>query len=436
MDMEAAEWGLLRQIITDQRRAGDGKDLARCLMCGSPVFIRANFFRGRRLPGFVHFDGADDRCPWFTGVSIRPDDARAAQYNGQQESPAHRLLCELIAKLALLDGRTESAVVSSYLAPTQNDFGRYPDVLVTRSDGWRIAIELQLSNTFQTEISGRSIHYDREGIPLLWILFGIDFSGEEISQSFRDVILRHRENAFVLDNETVAESLARKTLILRCHLRTDVGTFDDGRLISLDDLIFPSNGLPYVADRLTPRFLEDGENARRPWRDAMRSRSRDRAWSDLTNASFLHANERLCALVPGLRDWQRLNHGAQQRIANLICVVFSVMSYAAGEFRNYASRQPNIQSLLNSKLPSSDLRPFAEIMSEILSNSAASELLSGSVGAHLQRALDEGRDEQIGRDEPAWTAMRTLMPEILDPLRRLELEALDGLPKWAVPVVT
>ena len=61
---------------------------------------------------------------------MRSNDARAAQYHGQQESVAHGRMCELIAEIATLDPRCESTKIDEYLPPTANDFGRYLDVLV------------------------------------------------------------------------------------------------------------------------------------------------------------------------------------------------------------------------------------------------------------------------------------------------------------------
>jgi hypothetical protein len=146
LGMTDHEWGALRKIITDQRQ-GQRKNLAHCLMWrgihpGVPI-------RRASTPAFSTLQGGDETSPWFSGRTLHPNEARAAQYQGQQESYAHRCLCNEIARLALLDARFTSAVVSEYLPPTENAYGRRPDVLPTRNDGWRIAIEIQLSNTFR-----------------------------------------------------------------------------------------------------------------------------------------------------------------------------------------------------------------------------------------------------------------------------------------------
>ena len=295
----------------------------------------------------------------------------------------------------------------------------------------RIAVEIQLSNTFQTEVSARCLHYEREGVGLLWVLYGLDLLADDLPQSFRDVVLRHRGNAFLLDDEAVAASHAHQTLVLKCYLRAPHGGFEAGRLVGLDDLIFPSKGPPYIEDRVTPGLLARGEAIREPWRVALRTRSRDLAYVDLLSPAFLAANDHLCSQVPGLREWEAETYQGQWLLANLIAVVFSALSHANGTFRNYASRQDNVQALLNSKLPSENLQPFALIMREILQRAGTDDLLSGSVGRHLERALALGDGNLVHDHEAPWSAIESLLPELFDPLLRFELETLDALPIWA-----
>ncbi|WP_269717181.1 DUF6035 family protein [Caulobacter sp. NIBR2454] len=433
LGLPETEWGLLRSAITDARRAQPPRHIARCLMCSGAIFIQARAFRGLRLPYFAHFKGGDATCPWHTGETLHPDDARALQYGGAQESAAHRMLCEQIAELAARDDRCISAEVSKYLTPTDNERGRYPDVLILRRNAPKIAVEIQLSNTFQTEVSARCLHYEREGVGLLWVLYGLDMRAHDLPQSFRDVVLRHRGNAFLLDDEAVAESLSRRTLVLKCYLRGPDGSFDAGRLVTLDDLTFPTRGPPYLEDRITPGLLARGEAARAPWRAALRGRSSDFSYADLRGPAFLAANDHLCGSVPSLRQWEAETYQGQWLIANLIAVVFSALSHANGTFRNYASRQDNVQALLNSKLPSENLLPFALIMQEILRRAGTNDLLLGSVGKHLERALALGDGNFVLDYEAPWSAIESLLPELFDPLLRFELETLDALPTWARP---
>ena len=426
------KWVHLRQMITDAHKSNPSNDLAKCLLCGCPVFIQSKHLDGRKLPLFVHYGGAE-HCPWSSGKTIHPKAARASQYQGNQESPAHRLLCDQVAKLAELDVRVSSATVSRYLPPTENAYGRFPDVLIQRHDGSRYAIEIQLSNTFQTEISERCLHYERENVPLIWLLLGTDFPQGPASQSFQDVIMRHRGNAFVLDMAAYAESKRRQKLIVKCYLQIDDSAFDAGQLVDLDDLTIPRSNVPYWKDCLTPLLLGKAESAREPWRIALRQRSPELDYDDFDQQPFLEANDNLCDRVEGLRKWQTQNRHGRWLFANLIAVAFSLLSYAAGRFRNYATHQPNVQGLMNSKLPSENMLPFATIMKTLLTQTAANSLLDGSVGKHLQRALADSQSEGLECCPVLWAAVSELFPEVFDRLLRLQLQELGELPPWATP---
>lgn len=431
MGWPEVRWGLLRQAITDAWRGKPKRHIARCLMCSDGVFVQARAFRNLRLPLFAHFKGATAQCPWFSGDPQHPNAVRAGQYEGRQESVAHRLLCNQIATLAEADPNCSSVEIGRYLPPTENSHGRYPDVLVTFRSGRRIAFEVQLSNTFQTEISDRCLHYEREGVPLIWVLLGAELRGGELPQSFRDLILRHRGNAFALDQKAVEASIKRRRLHLSCFYRDPDGKFDDGRLVSVEDLTFPETGCPYFEDKITPDLLSHGENMRRPWKLALRSRSDAFDHADLNDKAFISANEGLCQKIPDLLHWQNTTIQGRWLFCHFMAVLFSMLSAAAGQFRNYATRQDNVQAMLNSKLSNNDIIPFAQIIHSVIYRTALSHVVDGSVGAHLCRALSKGEGNFILEQEGVWDAVHSLLPEIFDPALRLQLQTLGTLPDWA-----
>jgi hypothetical protein len=202
---------------------------------------------------------------------------------------------------------------------------------VTYTNGRTVAFEIQLSNTFQTEISDRSLHYRREGVGLIWVLLGHELQSGDLPQSFRDVILRHRDNAFVLDQAAIETSLAARRLMLTCFLRKSDGSFGDERQVAVNDLTFPETGWPYYEDRVTPSLLARGEAVRAPWKVALQART-DFSYSELTTPAFIAANSDLCARVPGLALWQHQNLDRWQ-FAHFIAVMFSTLRYAAGRSR-------------------------------------------------------------------------------------------------------
>jgi hypothetical protein len=394
--MSDDSWGLIRDQITD-RRNGKDRLRAQCMACEGEVYVRTARIRAISRPLFAHYAGSDPNCRWYQGRNILPDDARAAQYQGRQESSFHRLMCELVAELAALDHRYIRHTVAEYLAPTENQHGRFPDVYVEWEGFSPFAVEFQMSGTFQTEISARCKHYEREGVPLLWILFGID-TARALPQSFRDAIRRHRGNAFVLDAAAVAASRDQKTLVVSCYA-TNGDALEGPKLVRFDELTIPRSKLPYWEDWLVTPRLKDIESRRRPW-------FRDLAgWDHFRPLSTLDRTQSL-----------------------LVAAAFSIVAEANGKEINYASKHPNIRAILNNRLHSRKFAPYADLLTRLIENTAISDLLRSTVGDHLRRYRD---DMQAGPQSSEWQLLRHLLPEALDPVLREELHYLDALPDWA-----
>jgi hypothetical protein len=256
-----------------------------------------------------------------------------------------------------------------------------------------------MSGTFQTEISARCKHYEREGVPLLWILFGID-TKVQVQQSFLDIIRRHRGNAFVLDPLAVAASKEQRTLVLSCYLRNGDG-FDPPQLVRFDELIIPRSKLPYHEDRIVAPLLADIEQRRRPWFNSL--------------AKWDHEEP-----LPGLDRPQSL----------LMAAAFSVVATANGKERNYASAHPNIRAMLNTYLHAGTFSGYTDLLTRLIANTAMAELLKAKVGEHLRRHRGEAQADERSQE---WLMLRHLLPEALDPVVREELRYLDALPAWASP---
>ena len=435
--MPEDRWGNLRDRLTDGRHGRPGGLSAACLYCGHPVYIQVRNLLGIRRPGFAHFGGGDPRCAWHYGSAISEDAARAAQYHGQQEGELHRRLCEQIAALATLDERHVRTTVAQYLPPKESEFGRYPDVYV-EWEGFRpFAIEFQLSNTFQTEISARCSHYDREGVPLLWVLYGVDPDNEHTPQSYRDVMRRHRNNAFVLDRAAIEASHDSKTLVLASYLQNEGGGFDPPRLIRVDALNFPERGLPYVEDRITAALNAEIGARRRPWFDALKGLnspwdSRVFQAHGVVNV-LAQARERLGG---GLSIWEPNTQAEDFAVLRLVAIVFSVAAEAVGRPHNYATRHPNIRAMLNTLLNNvgSEVQRYALLLETLLAHTTCAPLLKGTVGQHIERAKQQMEGNLCLDGEPEWDIVRYLLPEVFDPVIRQEMKYLGVLPSWATAI--
>ncbi len=392
-------WGLMRDRITDRRSGKDGLR-AKCMACESPVYIRSSKHQNVPRPLFQHYSGGDPTCPWAHEPTMRPDDARAAQYQGRQESNFHRYMCEQVAELVALDPRHISHSVDQYLPPTESEYGRFPDVYVEWEGYGSFAVEFQMSGTFQTEISARCKHYEREGIPIIWILFGLE-TNVDLSQSVRDVIRRHRGNAFVLDQKAIVASREQRTLVLSCLLKNAQDKLEPPELVRFDELTIPRSKVPYYEDRIVGPKLATIKDLRQPWFEALGS------WEDRYYP------------ICGLDRPQSL----------LVATAFSIVATAAkGKVVNYASEQNSISALLNTYLNNGDFARFTDLITHLIKSTAIAPFIKPSVWKHMQ---DHSSPEQADQRSPEWTLLRQLLPEALDPILREELSFLDALPPWA-----
>jgi hypothetical protein len=257
LKMPEDQWGYLRDRINDRREENSDDPLARCLLCGSGVFIRVEALQTRR-PLFVHFKHPDVQCEWHRDTTSPIDDARAAQYRGQQESELHRRLCNVLADLLRADPRCQKITVGEYKPPTVTEHGRFPDVYAELEGIPAMTLELQLSGSFAPEIAGRSLFYGKEDVGLIWVLYGVDPHAADLAQSFRDIIRRHRGNAFLFDQAAMKASVKAKTLLLWCHRKKGDGSPAKPKLVRLDDLHVSEEGPSFL--RRYP--LKDAPSAR------------------------------------------------------------------------------------------------------------------------------------------------------------------------------
>jgi hypothetical protein len=412
--MHDDEWGFLRDETTRFNKTGEGLSL-RCHECGGPVYVKAVRAQGElSRPMFAHRKDADHSCPWFTGNTMTPDDARAAQYQGQQVSAAHEQMCALIEELVRLDPRYVRSTRGSYLPSVVNDHGRYPDVYVEWQGVRPFVVEYQRSSTFQNEVTDRTLHYAREGISLLWVFSHLD--RHNLKQSFRDVIRRHRGNAFVLDQAAVAASREQQTLVLSCHLRQG-DTFDPPVLVRYDSLTIPNQNLPFYEDRIVAPLLSRIDARRRHYFPALAD------WVKAERVGPIQIDE--------LQAFER------RKADRLIAAAFSIVATANGKKTNYASRHPELREMINNFLDLGSIAPYADLLETLIKNTAQRGLLETSVATVMDRVRNgwikrPAPTPQVGEKSQEWLLLRELLPEALDPVIRAELAFYDALPRWAV----
>jgi hypothetical protein len=435
MALPQESWDHLRNEISRRRQVDPSRPLARCRLCRGAVFIRSRFVGDAHHPMFAHYADAPDDCPWHHGPNITPDDARAAQYKGQQESAHHLWMCETIADLIARDSRARSVAIETYRRPEIHARGRFPDVYAEIDGLGQFAIEVQLSKPFAPEIVARQLFYEAEGVNLLWVFAQLD---PEPPQGFRDVIALQRGNAFLFDEAALAASIAANGLRLNCLRDTDGGGWLKPKIVSLDDLDRSGRAV-FLEDRRTERLLAFCRSGRDKWWDAFNAAPPEVDDKAFLDPAFGAAWDSIKGFVPGLVDWKRTLWTAElvkgdQLFGELAAILFSIAhSAAAGSDVLHITRYKNegrLVAMLNSKLSSAFLAPFATVIEAMLEGTKMRERLSR---ASLQQALAQAKAAapQVQPGHAVWDGVTRLFPEVFDGLKRAELLDLERLPEWA-----
>lgn len=422
-------WREWRSRITDNRSDSDAGYHAECYLCDGRVhiYVTRSPRSNTELPAFRHAKGAGEACPWHTGQAMSPENARKLQYLGEQESPLHKQLCLEIYNLLVLDDRVTKSTCNKRYTSAEGERWKVPDVAGEIQGYGKIAVEIQLSNTFQTEVSERAKFYNKEGIGLIWIFPTFDPSS--IPTSFQDVIHRQRGNAFVLDMDAKLASISQKTLCLKCYLRNKDG-FDQGKVVRIDQLVFPTHDCMYFDDRLVRPFVDEYVAYRQKWR---------RLLKDQNSPYDVIAKVRGSELEEDIAASDNL-----EVTIKFISVVLSLLANAAGINELYATKQPNLVAMLNTYLNtknSSGLSHHATLIKQLLDAINHSLPKSSSLFEHIKRAqeADKGTphlQRQVTITDPDGVILKLIAPEIFDLQKRTFLKDYQALPAWAKPEVT
>lgn len=436
MAMPRATWDHLRSEINRRRQQEPTRPLARCRLCKGPVFIRSHFSGGAHAPVYAHYAESPADCPWYQGVNLKPDDARAAQYQGHQECALHRWMCDAIAELLAMDRRCATVTVDTYRRPAIEKRGRYPDVYVELEGLGKFVIEVQLSKPFAPEIAARHLHYEAEGVALVWVFRDLP---DELPQGFHDVITLQRGNAFLFDDAAFAASNTRATLVLSALLENERGGFLKPRLAALDDLDRRTGRAVFLEDRRSDRLLAYCRAGREKWWEAFQQAPPTDFDYPFDQGCFMPAWDSIKAFVPELSAWKQQCWSEQfvrgeRHFAELAAILFSVARTATtGKDRVYVTRYTDagaLTAMLNAKLAAQAFKPYATLIETMLAATAARDRLARTSLAHAFAQAKREAD-QIEPGQPVWAGATRLFPEIFDGLRRAELDDLGRLPIWA-----
>lgn len=260
-------------------------------------------------------------------------------------------------------------------------------------------------------------------------IHSLDARIDDLPQNFRDVIRRHRGNAFALDHAAIQASRERRTLVLSCYLQSEDGSFEPARQVCIDELTFPNTGLAYFEDRIVEPLLRQCEQAREPWLSVLRNIGCEWTFERTNSQEAAFVLQNIADLHPAILT----DHWEGVSFLKLVAALFTAINSANNVSENLLSHQPNIKATLNSALinTSEKLMNCAPIIEFSLAQSSLNYLLNSSVGTHVKRAKEQLGDEAFGQESWQWQACRRLIPEIFDPVIHQQLKYFEALPGWA-----
>jgi len=293
-----------------------------------------------------------------------------------------------------------SGSIDTYVRPSGEGHGRWPDVQFELSGLGRFAIEVQFAPSLAPEVVGRSDFYLRERMHLVWIIPRLDF--EVTKRAFaEDIAYEGQGTAFCLDDEASARSQEHQTLVLRALWRQDGEVRDN--LVALDELTYPVRGHPFFVDTVSKGILDS----------AQRERERVLAVLKSTKGEF-----------DDLAPLQESAPAPDYYAKRFLCVVFSAWLQARGEFENLLNNQRNITGLLDAYLNSNDGKPYADFLDTFLRRTLAGRDARTAVWQKIELAR---RNPQRGSEDQWHSFAAGLFPEVF----REDLRARTTLPEWA-----
>ncbi|QJB69787.1 DUF6035 family protein [Parasphingorhabdus halotolerans] len=358
-----------------------------CARCENSVVVPMHWQTGEYY--FKHFDKFVE-CPWTSEGSISIDQANARIFQGQQEGPLHKKLKEKMAlSLAACPDVPDIWVDEIYNSRKFKEHKK-PDIRFVYKDR-TFVFEIQLATTQRPIITKRNKFYQREGFSLLWITSNPEPKALEAHKaSVVDIITDHNDNLFSVDDETFRRGDAENTIVLRVHWWE--GSECKSKIVKLDDLIYPEDGLPYAIEKPKPW------NER--WKDSWVSitptsgsiyRDRIELWESLIGKYDLDTNA----------DDLEQNHYGLIYLLNLLLSIERKMLVG--------TKQKNLTEVLNTFFSTESRQPFARIAEYFLKKANEGSYLTIQ---STQQKLNEARQtEQIDKTSLEAKIVRVLFPK-------------------------
>lgn len=256
------------QLEAGQRRLS-------CPVCLQPLVIRG--VQGGQQYHFQHrHDSAT--CPLKTARPEQHDQLALMLYQARKESAAHRAAKQQIAALlatspgivAVTQEQTLFANNADKPADAATLWCR-PDITATLDDGNKLAVEIQLSPLFISQLATRQELIRGEGYRLLWVFLSLN-NDERERFAQRDIIFSNHRQAFVFSEAARCRSEQENRLSLDTLVHMPVATDSDSvefewqaAVIGIDELQWAEDGAALAVDveaRLTELNTQLAERRR------------------------------------------------------------------------------------------------------------------------------------------------------------------------------
>lgn len=200
------------KVFYDMRRQLE-KDLQKgesnfvCYFCNNPVVLREKTKCYQR-----RFRHAIDSLPCPLKDTPRADKRSllAQMYGGKKESDEHREMKACISEIMELDKRfARPSLERRVYNPSGN--WRQPDIQCMYQ-GTQFAFEMQVSNTFISEMVARDLFYEALEFPLIWVCNGFFKNFSDLKAFHKDIYFSIGEKLIVFNSDAYEYSLNVKKL--------------------------------------------------------------------------------------------------------------------------------------------------------------------------------------------------------------------------------
>lgn len=220
-EMELTQW---RSQIRERYKRDKTNPHFTCAWCQSPVTLArragTTHINNSATFYFKHIPELENnpnfQCPVKNIKQLSEEERTALKYQSAKETQQHKLLKQNIYRCLKADELFSDIQIEQVRKSIDLKQWRRPDVSAMYQKQL-VIFEGQLSTTFVNIIIDRKIFYKDNNACLIWIFNQFEPTEKAKKQSMQDIYYNNNANAFVVNSQTVAESIKRNTFILECH---------------------------------------------------------------------------------------------------------------------------------------------------------------------------------------------------------------------------